>query len=144
MTPEFRVHLQNVLDTFYKKSKEEYNSLKSKPRDHVFKSLDFVKERIKVNRKNYYVALYCAGEHEVHSLLNNMMDLKETLDLDQNQMDWTLELNDEVTVLCLKKKPVGTAQRAIANDPLRVKIDVTEAKRMILARMRNMLLTQNI
>lgn len=146
MTPDLKNAIQGVINAYFKPAKKEYNqhAFNKKPKDHVYKDLLFLREQVKVNRRNFRPALYCAGEHEIHSMLLIMMDLKETLDLDQNQIDWTNDLNDEITVLCLHKPPKGEAQRNIAADPLREKISITEAKRMILARMRNMILTQNI
>lgn len=146
MTPELKAAIQGVLNAYFKPAKKEYNqhAFNKKPKDHVYKDLLFLREQVKETRRKFRPKLYCAGDHEIHSLLIIMMDLKENLELDQNQIDWTNDLNDEITVLCLNKHPVGTKQRQLSLEPNREKISVTEAKRMILARMRNMILTQNI
>lgn len=146
MTPELKSAIQGVINAFFKPMKKEYNShaFNKKPKDHVYKDLLFLREQVKVNRRKFMPKLYCAGDHEIHSLLIIMMDLKDNLELDQNQIDWTNDLNDELTILCLNKYPVGTKQRELSSTLYKEKISVTEAKRMILARMRNMILTQDI
>lgn len=149
MTPQLKSAITGVVDAYYSQAQKEYSSFafNKKPRDHVYKDLTFLKDQLRVRKKNLYPNVSCESKQEVHALANTMMDLKESLSLDQNQIDWTNELFDEVMVFCLKEYPRTKHQKMLKemlDKNNGFEKDVTEAKRMILARMRNLLLTQNI
>lgn len=149
MTPQFKEAIQSVVATYYKPAKKEWNfhAFNKKPADHVFKSLELLHNHLKVNKQFPVYTLICSGEHEIHFLINAMKDLMDSLSLSHDQVQWTEDLNNKILVYCLKEYPRTRHQkdlREALDSNKALMIPLNEGKRMILARIRNMLLTQNI
>jgi hypothetical protein len=149
MLPILKIAIQRVIDEYYKPAKKDWDShaFNKKPAEHIFKSLEILKNSITLNRKVPKYSLYCSGEHEISFLLNTMNDLMDSLSLSPEQMQWTVDLHNKITVFCLKDHPRTKLQIELKNELDRNKalsITLNDGKQMILARIRNMLLTQNI
>jgi hypothetical protein len=149
MTPQLKYAIEKVLSAYYKQEKKDWEShaFNKKPRDHVFKNLQVLKSSVALNRKIPKYSLLCAGEHELQFLLNTMNDLVGSLSLSSEQVQWTSDLSNKIKVCCLKEHPRTKTQIELKNEldsnPA-LSIPLNEGKQMILARIRNMLLTQNI
>lgn len=149
MTPELKSHIQNICDTFYRQAKESWDghAVNRKPVDHVYKSILYLRDQVRVNRNFPWYSLECAGEHEIHFLNNAMNDLKDSLSLSPDQLQWTGDLFNKILIHCLHEHPRTTEQKALRKDidtNPGMAITLEDGKRAILARIRNMLLTQNI
>lgn len=149
MMPQLNEAIERIVAVYYKEAKRNYNlyAINKKPLDHVFKSLCILKDSLKKNRKVPPYLLECAGTHEIEFLNNAMLDLKDSLDLSREQLQWVNDTYNSIAVRCLKQHPRTRAQKEIKEMLISnpgMSIELKEGKRIILARIRNMLLTQNI
>lgn len=149
MMPQMRDSIAAVIIRYYNEAKTHYNqyAFNKKPKDHVFKDLQYLKEQLKVKRRLSDYTLTCKGVEEISFLANFMKDLTESLHLSLEQAQWTEDLYDEILVYCLQEYPRTRNQKHLhalteANKALTIGLD--DGKRLILARIRKMLLTQNI
>lgn len=126
MTPQLRSALESILMRLYKKAKADFE--KDPPnrrfKDHLFTDLNVVKDHLKTNRRKF-TAIETYGEREIYDLLEVMIKVRDTCNLNEEQMTMTnnmyIELSKEANFEDLK-----------------------ETKAIILRRIRNMLLSQNI
>lgn len=142
MLPQLKETIATIVRKYYNDAKADYNSyaINRKPKDHIFKDLHYLKEHLQVNKKLPKYTLTCKGSHEVSFLVNFMVDLKDSLDFSPDQVQWTDDLYNNITVRCLHEYPRTRGQKEVTGSH----ISLEEGKQMILTRIRNMLLTQNI
>lgn len=149
MLPHLKIAIENVLDTYYKPVKKDWDSyaFNKKPADHIFVSLDYLHNYLRWNRKKQEPEIFCAGDHEMHFLVNTMMDLKDSLVLSPEQVQWTDNLKDRILIHCLKEHPRTRDQillKRAMEESTALAMTLSEGKQAVLLRIRNMLLTQNI
>ncbi len=149
MTPQFKQALESVVSEYYGEAKIHFNryAFNKKPVDHVFKSMEVLRNFLTKNRKIPAYTLLCRGDHEIEFLNHAMNDLMDSLSLSADQKQWTQRTYDRILIHCLQQHP-RTKEQILLKKEMDINtgmiIPLNEGKRMILARIRNMLLTQNI
>jgi hypothetical protein len=81
-------------------------------------------------------------EKEIRQLLAAMLTIMDNCEVTQNEVSWCNNLYDEVVIYCLEDAPDGDYQQSLTEQHSCV-MEHEEARRQILQRISNMLVTQN-
>ena len=132
MTPQLKIAIETVIKAYYKEEKKsfEFQPPNKRNYDHVFVSLRYLYEQVKY-KKPKISPPHCWGNEELRNINEAMQKLNVCLDLNSGQHLTTKHLY--LTIL----HELNTGEK-IPQEKLNY------YKECVIARIRNMTLTQNI